>query len=132
VCRSALVITALLGGFGAKGGLALSATPGALLFDAYGAALLLINTKDNTLASLSTFGLSDEFINKGPISVGFSLGEVPSRKPVIISCVARDTRIQYKEAAAIEKVEAILGLPLWVGGEIAGVQRLEPTGSGDA
>lgn len=91
---------------------------------ARGAALLLLNTKDNTLASLSAFGLSDEFVNKGPISVGFSLGEVPTRKPVIIACVARDERIQYKEAAAHEKVEAVLGLPLWVGGQIAGALRL--------
>jgi len=42
---------------------------------------------------------------------------------VIVSDAANDPRVQYKAAAAAEGVKAILGLPVRIGGEVAGALR---------
>jgi transcriptional regulator with GAF, ATPase, and Fis domain len=43
---------------------------------------------------------------------------------VIISNVQADNRVQFKKEAAEEKVTSIIGLPVWVGKDIAGALRL--------
>jgi GAF domain-containing protein len=87
-------------------------------------ALLLRDAKTNTLGTVVRFGLSDQYRAKGPVFAGVSLGEVDEGRPVVVSNVATDPRVQYKEAAAAENVKAILGLPVRIGGEVAGALRL--------
>jgi GAF domain-containing protein len=91
---------------------------------ARGSGLLLLDPKTNTLSTVVRYGLSDSYLAKGPLFAGLSLGEVTTGKPVVVSKVATDPRIQYKEAAAAEQVSAILGLPVRIGGEMAGALRL--------
>jgi GAF domain-containing protein len=87
-------------------------------------ALLLIDRKTGTLSNVVRYGLSERYLSKGPIFIGQSLGEAATGQPVIISRAATDPRVQYKEAAAAENVQAIIGLPVKIGDEIAGVLRL--------
>jgi GAF domain-containing protein len=91
---------------------------------ARGSALLLLDRKTNTLSNVVHFGLSERYLSKGPVLAGQSMGEVTTGRPVIVSKVASDPRIQYKEAAAEEHVLAVLGLPVKIGDEIAGALRL--------
>jgi GAF domain-containing protein len=91
---------------------------------ARGSGLLLRDPKTNALSTVVRYGLSSQYLSKGPVFAGLSLGEVTTAQPVVVSKVATDPRIQYKEAAAAEHVKAILGLPVWIGGEIAGALRL--------
>ena len=91
---------------------------------ARGSALLLLDRKTNTLSNVVRYGLSDQYLSKGPVFAGLSLGEVTTGQPVVVSKVASDPRIQYKEAAAAEQVLAILGLPVRIAGEMAGALRL--------
>lgn len=91
---------------------------------ARGSGLLMRDPKTNTLTTVVRYGLSQNYLSKGPVLAGLSLGEVTTGKPVVVSNVANDPRIQYKEAAASEHVLAILGLPVRIGGEIAGALRL--------
>lgn len=91
---------------------------------ARGSGLLMLEPKTNTLATVVRYGLSDDYISKGPVFAGLSLGEVTTGRPVVVSNVATDPRIQYKEAAASEHVLAILGLPVRIAGQIAGALRL--------
>jgi GAF domain-containing protein len=91
---------------------------------AKGSGLLMVDRKTNTLTSVVRYGLSDQYIQKGPLLAGSSLGEVVTGRPVIISQVASDPRIQYKEAAKAENIQAILGLPVWIGDGIGAVLRL--------
>lgn len=91
---------------------------------ARGSGLLMLDPKTNTLATVVRCGLSDSYLAKGPVFAGLSLGEVTTGKPVIVPKVATDPRIQYKEAAAAEHVLAIVGLPVRIGGAIAGALRL--------
>jgi GAF domain-containing protein len=87
-------------------------------------ALLLLDPKTNTLSNVVRYGLSDSYLSKGPVFAGLSLGEVTTGRPVVVSKVVTDPRIQYKEAAAAEHVLAVLGLPVRIAGEIAGALRL--------
>jgi GAF domain-containing protein len=87
-------------------------------------ALFLVDRKTNTMSNVVRYGLSERYLSKGPVFLGVSLGEVTSGQPVVISKAASDPRVQYKEAAAAENIQAILGLPVRVGSEIAGALRL--------
>lgn len=91
---------------------------------ALGCALLLADRDKKTLGSVTSWGLSDAYLKKGPVSVGLSLGEINTGQPVVISSVANDPRVQYKAEAAAENVQAIIGLPVWVGENLAGALRL--------
>jgi GAF domain-containing protein len=87
-------------------------------------ALFLVDRKTNIMSSVVRYGLSERYLSKGPVFLGVSLGEVTSGQPVVISKAASDPRVQYKEAAAAENIQAILGLPVRIGSEIAGALRL--------
>jgi GAF domain-containing protein len=91
---------------------------------ARGSGLLMLDPKTNTLSTVVRHGLSSGYLSKGPVLAGLSLGEVTTGRPVVVSKVATDPRIQYKEAAAAEHILAILGLPVRIGGQIAGALRL--------
>lgn len=91
---------------------------------AKGSGLLMVDRKTNTLTSVVRYGLSDQYIQKGPLLAGLSLGEVVTGRPVIISKVSTDPRIQYKDAAKAENIQAILGLPVRIGDGIGAVLRL--------
>jgi len=87
-------------------------------------ALFLVDRKTNTMSNVVRYGMSERYLSKGPVFLLASLGEVTSGQPVIISRAASDPRVQYKEAAAAENIQAILGLPVRIGTEIAGALRL--------
>jgi GAF domain-containing protein len=91
---------------------------------AKGSALFLIDRKTNSLSGIARYGLSQRYLDKGPVFMGVSLGEVTTGKTVVISDAAKDPRVQYKEAAAQEHIHAILGLPLVIGKDVAGALRL--------
>lgn len=86
--------------------------------------LFLVDKKSETLSNVVRYGLSERYLQKGPLFLMGSLGEVQGGKPVIVSKAAEDPRVQYKEAAAEENIRAILGLPVRIGPEIAGALRL--------
>lgn len=90
---------------------------------AKGSALFLINSSNQTLENVSNYGLSDKYIKKGPVTIDRSIGEVTTGQPVIISNVATDPRVQYRDQAAEEKIQAIIGFPVYVGEKIAGALR---------
>jgi len=77
-----------------------------------GCALLLIDRKSKELKVAASYGLSEEYLNKGPISslksISFSLEE----GPVAVSDVTDDPRIQYPEEAAREGIASILSVPI--------------------
>jgi len=91
---------------------------------AKGSGILMVDRKTNTLTNVVRYGLSDQYIQKGPVLAGLSLGEVVTGRPVVVSKVATDPRIQYKDAAKAENIQAILGLPVKIGDGIGAVLRL--------
>jgi len=89
-----------------------------------GCSLFLINRKTNELELAASFGLSDEYLNKGPISAMHSIAQSLDEGPVAIFDVMDDPRIQYPEEANKEGIASILSVPIVVGEHLIGAMRV--------
>ena len=92
--------------------------------DIKGCALFLINHKNNQLEVAASCGLSEEYLNKGPVSSLNSISKSLTEGPVAIYDVTDDPRIQYAEAAKSEGIASILSVPIYVRGKIIGAMRV--------
>ncbi len=92
--------------------------------DVKGCALFLFNRKTNELELATSFGLSDEYINKGPVSALRSIAKSLEDGPVAIYDVIDDHRIQYPREAQKEGISSILSVPIVVGGKLMGAVRV--------
>jgi GAF domain-containing protein len=82
--------------------------------DAKGCALLLFNRKTDELELAAYYGLSEEYVNKGPLSAMYSIASSLRDGPVLINDVMDDPRIQYPEEAKKEGISSILSVPIIV------------------
>ena len=82
--------------------------------DTKGCSLFLINRKTNELEVAATFGLSDEYINKGPVSALRSIAQSLDEGPVAIYDVMDDPRIQYPKEAQKEGIASLLSVQSWL------------------
>ena len=89
-----------------------------------GCALFLFNRKDNELKLATSYGLSDEYINKGPVSALRSIAQSLEEGPVAIYDVMDDPRIQYPKEARKEGIASLLSVPIVVGGSLIGAMRV--------
>ena len=80
--------------------------------EAKACALLLFNRKTNELEVAASFGLSDEYLNKGPLSAIHSIASSLKDGPVAIHDVSDDPRLQYPEEAKKEGIASILSEPI--------------------
>ena len=92
--------------------------------DVKGCSLFLINRSTNVLEVAASYGLSDEYINKGPLSAIQSIAASLKDGPVAIYDVSDDPRIQYPEAAKKEGIASILSVPVVTGGRVIGNLRV--------
>ena len=84
---------------------------------------LLDKTKKQLLVS-SSYGLSKEYVNKGPVDSEKSIESTLKGEWVLVSDAKNDRRIQYQEEAKKEGIASILSVPMSVRGKIIGVLRL--------
>lgn len=90
-----------------------------------GCALFLIGKKNDELGLAGYYGLSDEFVDKGPISGMRSIAlSLQDRQPVAIYDVSDDPRIQYPEATLKEGIASILSAPIIIGEKVIGCMRV--------
>jgi GAF domain-containing protein len=92
--------------------------------DAKGCSLFLFNSKTKELELAASYGLSDEYLNKGPISALRSIAQSLEEGPVAIYDVMDDPRIQYPKEAQKEGIASLLSLPIIVGGHLIGAMRV--------
>jgi signal transduction protein with GAF and PtsI domain len=92
--------------------------------DVKGCALFLVNRKTNELELGASYGLSSEYINKGPVSALHSISQSLQEGPVAIYDVTDDPRIQYPKEAEKEGIASILSVPIVAGGKIIGAMRV--------
>ncbi|MFP3980196.1 MAG: GAF domain-containing protein [Desulfobacterales bacterium] len=92
--------------------------------DVKASAVLLINRDSKELEVAASFGLSNEYLNKGPLSAMKSIAESLEQGPVAISDVSDDPRIQYPGAAQKEGIASILSVPIMIGGHTIGALRV--------
>lgn len=90
-----------------------------------GCALFMFSAKTNELKLAGSFGLSEEYLNKGPVSALKSMAEsLQDLQPIAIYDVSDDPRIQYPEAAKKEGIASILSVPIIVGNNLLGSMRV--------
>jgi GAF domain-containing protein len=89
-----------------------------------GSTIFVLNPATEELEVLASFGLSINYMNKGPILVKKSLDHQLRGEPVIIRDVSKSDRLQYPEDAQKEGISAIVSLPISLHGKLIGVLRL--------
>jgi len=84
----------------------------------------LLSRDQRVLEHVAAWGLSHEFLDKGPVDAERSVAEALDGRTVMISDCAEDPRIQYPEAFAAEGITSLLTVPLSSRGQVLGVMRL--------
>lgn len=92
--------------------------------DIKGCILFLMDAKSSELAVAAASGMSDEYLNKGPVSSLESMARSLTEGPVAIYDVLDDPRIQYPEEARAEGIASILSVPIHIRGEVVGCLRV--------
>jgi len=92
--------------------------------DVKGCALFLINRKTNELEVAASYGLSDEYLDKGPLSALKSIAQSLDEGPVAIYDISDDPRIQYPEAAQKEGIASIMAVPIVINTKLIGALRV--------
>lgn len=93
-------------------------------FNAKGCSVFLVNKETRELELAASFGLSKEYLEKGPLYYTQSIREAKDAVPVAIYDAEDDPRIQYPLEAKKEGIASILGVPIIAHGKIIGVLRL--------
>ncbi len=86
--------------------------------------LYLLNETTGRLEMVASRGLSNEYLQKGPLDADKSMPDVVKGKTVFIKDVATNKNIQYRDEAVNEGIVSILSAPIFVKGYVIGEIRL--------
>lgn len=84
----------------------------------------LLNTETNRLELAAHYGLSNRYVNKGPVKYDRSIDDALSGKPVSIYDITADESSEYRQEAIDEGIRSILSVPMRFGSEVIGVLRM--------
>ncbi|RJQ50081.1 MAG: GAF domain-containing protein [Nitrospiraceae bacterium] len=88
------------------------------------ATIRLLDHTGKKLRLVAAYGLSEKYLNRGPVDTEENVIEALNEKPVAISDVTNDPKIQYQKEAAEEGIKSILTLPVIARGKVLGILRL--------
>jgi GAF domain-containing protein len=88
------------------------------------ASIRLLDEERKILKLVASYGLSQKYLNKGPISAEKSIAEALKGNPVVVKNAKTDKGVQYKEEKAEEGIESILCVPIKSKNAVIGVFRL--------
>lgn len=89
-----------------------------------GSTIRLLNADRKKLELRASYGLSQTYLDKGPVDADKSIAETLRGKCVIIHDVPNNPKAQYPEAARKEQIESILSVPLLIRNQPIGVLRI--------
>ena len=91
--------------------------------------LRLLDRKGEKLELAAAYGLSDEYLGKGPVEVGKSPVDQEAMKgePVFVEDVESDGRLQYPDEARKEGIKSMICVPLKVRDQVIGSLRAYST-----
>jgi len=89
-----------------------------------GATIRLLDETGTELKLVAAHGLSEKYLNKGPVDTEENIRAALNESPVAISDAATDPRIRYKREAEEEGIKSMLTLPIIARGKVIGVLRL--------
>jgi len=89
-----------------------------------GVSIRLMNHKTGNMDIVATYGLSEEFLNKGEVSAEKSISQALEGETVVIKDVATDDRLEYREETVKEGIVSMLCVPIKSREEVIGIMRL--------
>ena len=91
---------------------------------AKGATLRGVDQTGRELELLAAWGLSDEFLNKGPVLADPMFSEMGSRDVLLIRDLEKERKVQYPQEAVREGIKVIIGMFMPIAGAMDMVLRL--------
>lgn len=104
--------------------LELIVTRAASILNVKACSLRLLDPATGRLELASSHGLSEAYLNKGPVDMDKSISSSMDGEVVWIPDASTDSRLQYPEHAKREGIASILSAPVFLNDEIIGVLRL--------
>jgi GAF domain-containing protein len=92
--------------------------------DVKAASVRLLDEDNSTLKLVASYGLSDKYLNKGPISAEKSIAMALKGNPVVVKNAYTDDGVQYKKEKKEEGIVSILSVPIKSKDDVIGVLRL--------
>lgn len=104
--------------------LELIVTRAASILNVKACSLRLLDPATGRLELASSHGLSEAYLNKGPVDMDKSISSSMDGEVVWIRDASTDSRLQYPDHAKREGIASILSAPVFLNDEIIGVLRL--------
>lgn len=89
-----------------------------------GCSIMLFDEREKQLFRMSSYGISKEYLQKGPILADGHFSAFITGEPVFIKNFQNDRRIQYPEEAAREGLVSLLSIPVNLRGAPIGCIRV--------
>jgi len=93
-------------------------------FKAKGCSIMLLDERDNQLYHVSSYGISNDYLRKGPVIVNDKHCAIYKGEPVFVEDMQNDPRVQYPKAAAEEGIVSMLSIPIKCREAIIGIIRI--------
>ena len=89
-----------------------------------GCTIFALNPQSDELEVMASFGLSSEYLNKGPVFSQKSIQGFRRGEPLVVHDIAVSNLLQYPENARAEGIRAIVSVPIRLYGRVIGALRL--------
>lgn len=89
-----------------------------------GVLIRLLNKQSGNLELVASYGLSEGFLNKGPVSANGSLSKILKNGTIDIQDVETEHSLQYRDAVRKEGIVSMLVVPIKIKDEVIGIMRL--------
>src|SRR6056297_1412360 len=100
-------------------------------FEVKGTSIMILEESESRLCRVSSCGISEEYLNKGPVFVDSRYCSMDSGRVELVQDLQSDDRIQYPEAAKKEGLVSLLAIPIKYRETPVGVIRIYHTGQMD-
>jgi PAS domain S-box-containing protein len=94
------------------------------IMDTKAATIRLLDESGKKLELAASYGLSERYLNRGPVDAEESISVALEGKPLAIYDATTDPRIYYRDEAKEEGIKSMLVVPIVVHGKIIGIMRL--------
>ena len=88
------------------------------------ATIRLLDKTGKKLQLVAASGLSEKYLNRGPVDTEENIIEALNEKPVAIYDVTTDKKVHYQREAAEEGIKSMLALPIEEKKKVLGVFRI--------
>ncbi|MEW6615194.1 MAG: GAF domain-containing protein [Thermodesulfobacteriota bacterium] len=93
-------------------------------FEVKGCSIMLFDEREKELFHVSSYGVSEEYLNKGPLLVDKKYSAFFTGEPIFIENMQNDPRVKYPEWATKEGIVSMLTVPIKCRKAVMGLIRI--------